>query len=123
MATTASNAQYIPPPVEFQSAITALQDSVSKEDVRAFTITSYKDVWATARKIERDLERRKSLRNFRRLQPFLLGLEQYSKAIDVLCNGTPILPYIWVSVSSNLDSGLSNGVQGPIKLLLEVSNW
>ena len=98
MATAPSIVQPITAPIDFQSAITALQDSVSKEDVRAFKITKYEDVWATARQIERDLERRRSLRNFRRLQPFLAGLDQYSEAIAVFCNGTPVLPYIWVSL-------------------------
>ena len=98
MTAAPSTVQPMMPPINFQSAITALQDSVSKEDVRAFKITKYEDVWATARRIERDLERRKSLRNFRRLQPFLTDLDQYSEAIAVFCNGTPILPYIWVSL-------------------------
>ena len=103
MATAAVDVQHTPAPVEFELAITALRDSVSKEDARAFTVTRYKDVWAAAREIERDLERRKSLRNFRRIQPFLAGLEQYSKAIDIFCNGTPILPYVWVSLPPSSD--------------------
>ena len=98
MATAASRVPHAVVLIEFQSSITASQDSVSKEDVRAFATTKYKDVWAAAREIERDLERRKSLRNFRRLQPFLAGLEQYARTIDVLCNGTPILQHIWVSL-------------------------
>ncbi|PSN61329.1 hypothetical protein BS50DRAFT_534675 [Corynespora cassiicola Philippines] len=40
-----------------------------------------------------------------RLQPFLHGMEHYAKVVEVLCNGTPYLSWIWA----------------PIKLMLMVS--
>ncbi|KAL1798027.1 hypothetical protein ACET3X_004633 [Alternaria dauci] len=33
----------------------------------------------------------------KRLEPFLNGLEAYSKVIEVLCNGTPFLSWIWLA--------------------------
>ncbi|KAH6663538.1 hypothetical protein B0J14DRAFT_683261 [Halenospora varia] len=42
----------------------------------------------------------------RRLMPLFSGLEHYSKAIEVLCNGTPYLPWLWA----------------PIKLILKVAS-
>lgn len=59
------------------------------------------DVWTTAKDIERHLESRGSLPGFRRIQPFLDGLEQYSKVVEVLCNQTPFLAFIWVSHHSS----------------------
>lgn len=59
-----------------------------------------KDVWAAAKDIEAQLEKRRSLRGFHRLQPFLTAIEKYSGVIEVLCQGTPYLPYIWVSIQS-----------------------
>jgi hypothetical protein len=35
----------------------------------------------------------------RRLTPLLNGLEHYAKVIDVLCNGTPFLPWIWAPLT------------------------
>lgn len=55
------------------------------------------DVWTTAREIETQLQQRRSLRGFRRIEPFLHGIEQYAGVIEVLCQGTPYLPYIWAS--------------------------
>lgn len=94
-------------PVSFSIAFERLKDSVSKDDARSFASTTMEDVWIAARAIERQLESRRSLRGFHRIQPFLSGLEQYSKVIEVLCNQTPYLAFIWVS-KSILSSGVSS---------------
>ncbi|KAF2638470.1 hypothetical protein P280DRAFT_491867 [Massarina eburnea CBS 473.64] len=49
--------------------------------------------------IERQLAARGSLRNMRRLAPLLNGLEHYGRVIEVLCNGTPFLNWIWAPIS------------------------
>ncbi|KAM0794096.1 hypothetical protein BDR22DRAFT_815754 [Usnea florida] len=92
-------------PVSFENAFDRLREVVSKDDARSFHSTRMEDVWTTAKAIERHLESRRSLRGFHRIQPFLAGIEQYSKVVEVLCNGTPYLPYLWA----------------PIKLLLQIA--
>ena len=86
-----------PPPVSFHVAFERLKELMSKDDVRAMASTTMDDVWSAAKEIERQLELRRSLRGLRRIQPFLAGIEQYSKIVEVVCNGTPYLPYLWVS--------------------------
>lgn len=86
-----------PPPVSFHVAFERLKELMSKDDVRVMASTSMDDVWTAAKEIERQLELRRSLRGLRRIQPFLTGIEQYSKVVEVVCNGTPYLPYLWVS--------------------------
>ena len=83
-----------PPPVSFHIAFERLKDLLSKDDARAIASTTMEDVWTSAKDIERQLEMRRSLRGFRRLQPFIAGIEQYSKVVEVVCNGTPYLPYL-----------------------------
>ena len=85
------------PPLAFSAAFERLKEVVSKDDARTFNSTTMEDVWIAAKDVERHLESRRSLRGFRRLQPFLAGIEQYSKVVEVICNGTPYMPYIWVS--------------------------
>ncbi|KAL7814679.1 hypothetical protein V8C44DRAFT_325861 [Trichoderma aethiopicum] len=63
------------------------------------------DVRQAALQIEQQLAASQSLRNMRRLAPLFTGLGHYSQAIEVLCNGTPYLPWIWA----------------PIKLVLKIS--
>ncbi|PTB69764.1 hypothetical protein BBK36DRAFT_1188402 [Trichoderma citrinoviride] len=63
------------------------------------------DVRQAALQIEQQLAASQSLRNMRRLAPLFAGLGHYSQTIEVLCNGTPYLPWIWA----------------PIKLVLKIS--
>ena len=86
-----------PPPVSFNIAFERLKELMSKDDARAMATTTMEDVWIAAKEIEQQLELRRSLRGLRRIQPFLAGIEQYSKVVEVVCNGTPYLPYLWVS--------------------------
>ena len=86
-----------PPPVSFNVAFDRLKELMSKDDARAMATTTMEDVWTAAKEIEQQLELRRSLRGLRRIQPFLAGIEQYSKVVEVVCNGTPYLPYLWVS--------------------------
>ena len=86
-----------PPPVSFHIAFERLKGLMGKDDARAIASTTMEDVRTAAKEIERQLELKRSLRGLRRIQPFLAGVEQYSKVVEVVCNGTPYLPYLWVS--------------------------
>ena len=49
--------------------------------------------------IEKQLAAKQSLRNMRRLVPLFKGLEHYAKVIELLCNGTPYLSWIWAPIT------------------------
>ncbi|KAG4295211.1 hypothetical protein FPRO06_01795 [Fusarium proliferatum] len=69
---------------------------LSGEDNRQILgVETVNDVRHAIRQIEQQLAARQSLRNLDRLTPFLNAIDRLSKPIDVLCNGTPFLPYIW----------------------------
>lgn len=72
--------------------------TVTHDDKREFDDTKLKDVRDEAIKIERQLRARRTQRNMARLQPFLRGMEHYSKVVEVLCNGTPYLSWVWAPV-------------------------
>lgn len=72
--------------------------TVTPEDKRDFTNTNLKDVREEAIRIERQLRARRSQKNMARLEPFLRSMEHYSKVVEVLCNGTPYLSWIWAPV-------------------------
>jgi hypothetical protein len=81
----------------FEAAFHSLKDSVSAKDAAVFQSTTLEEVWQAAEEIQLAQRKRKSLRNVRRIEPFLKCLGKYSEIIGVLCNGTPYLPWIWVS--------------------------
>lgn len=80
-----------------EDAFTKLKQCVSDHHARDFNNSTLGDVVTVARNIETELAARGSLRNAARLRPFFNGLDHYPKAVEVLCNGTPFLPWVWVS--------------------------
>lgn len=88
-----------------REAFEDLEAAVSPADSHEFGSATLESVRQAALDIENQLGSRSSLRNMRRLEPFFSGLQHYSATIEVLCNGTPYLPWIWA----------------PIKLILKVS--
>lgn len=81
------------------AAYAEISNTISPADSRDFAHMALPDVQSAALEIERQLAARGSLRNMRRLMPFFEGLDHFSKSIEVLCNGTPYLPWIWAPVA------------------------
>ena len=88
-----------------QVAFNELERAVLPADSRSFGGETLDGVKKAILELENQLASRSSLRNMRRLLPFLSGLQYYSKTIEVLCNGTPYLPWLWA----------------PVKVILKVS--
>ncbi|CAN9203513.1 unnamed protein product [Alternaria alternata] len=84
----------------FQESFDSFEKTVqrySRTDDREFSNTTLRDVRDAAKEVERQLAARQCMRNMKRLEPFLNGLEAYSKVVEVLCNGTPFLSWIWLA--------------------------
>jgi hypothetical protein len=77
-------------------AFQKLRRSISDEDAHKFASTRLEDVWAAVREIENAQRKRRCAQNLQRIEPFLGGIGKFAATIDVLCNGTPFLPYAWV---------------------------
>ncbi|KAK7703167.1 hypothetical protein SLS57_011051 [Botryosphaeria dothidea] len=107
MATTCSHSASEYPPQSRQArltiteAITRLQQSISSDDALLFESTSLADVRQAAVEVEAKLAASQSLRSMRRIESFLNGIEHYSKVVEVVCNGTPYLPWIWGLLRAN----------------------
>ncbi|KAL6352221.1 hypothetical protein LRP88_14426 [Fusarium phalaenopsidis] len=82
-----------------QVAYNELDRIIIPGDKRDFGSTTLQHIQKAALDIENQLATRQSLRNMRRLMPLFRGLEHYSKVVDILCNGTPYLPWIWAPIT------------------------
>ena len=85
------------PTDSIHKAFESLQRSISLEHRHAFESTELQDVWTAVEDIQAAQRKRRSAQNLRRVEPLLQALEKYSKIIEVLCNGTQYLSFIWVS--------------------------
>ncbi|KAK8057086.1 hypothetical protein PG996_011023 [Apiospora saccharicola] len=59
---------------------------------------SLDDVKLAIQQIETRLAASQRLRNLGRIIPFIDALERFSKALEVACNGTDFLPWIWAPI-------------------------
>lgn len=92
-----------------REAFEDLEKTVSPADSRDFQVTTLENVQKAALEIENQLAARQSLRNMRRLMPLFSGLGYYAQTIEVLCNGTPYLPWIWAPIKLILKVGENIG--------------
>jgi hypothetical protein len=81
------------------AAFNKLDRTILPEDSHDFPAITLEQTKHAALVIEDQLAARKSLRNMQRLSPLFTGLEHYSKVIEILCNGTPYLSWIWAPIA------------------------
>ena len=103
--------------VTIQDAFERFASTVTSDDQQQFHNTQLKDVREAAIQVEQELRGRRMQRNMARLDPFLRGMEHYSKVVEVLCNGTPFLPWIWAPVKMMLMVSSRMCRQRPVYLL------
>ncbi|KAF2231650.1 hypothetical protein EV356DRAFT_535325 [Viridothelium virens] len=105
-------------------AFERLQNSISKDDQRLFNSTKLKDVYETARDVENQLGARRELRYMRRLEPFFNWLLQYSKEMEILCNGTPYLPWIWapLRLMLHLASDFTSAIERLVQAYAQITD-
>ncbi|KAF5675816.1 NACHT domain-containing protein [Fusarium heterosporum] len=82
-----------------KTAYDELDRTINLADKKDFANTTLEHVRNAALSMESQLATRESLQNMRRLMPLFQGLEHYSKVVDILCNGTPYLPWIWAPIT------------------------
>ncbi|KAM5375793.1 hypothetical protein ACJZ2D_005849 [Fusarium nematophilum] len=88
-----------------ERACDRFRKELTPDDARIIeTTANLDDVKLAICQVEQTLAARQELRNVARITPFINTLERYSRALDVLANGTPYLPYIWAPLKVMLQA-------------------
>lgn len=77
-------------------ALDRFKSTLSRDDIRTFSDTTYKELWEGAHEIEQEQGRRMDLRFMRRIEPFLVSMESYASVIEVFCQGFTPMAFVWV---------------------------
>lgn len=72
------------------------EELTSKED-QEIQATSWQDVQNAVINIERQFAARQCLRNLDRLSPYLKAVEGYGSVVEIFCNSSTFVPYVWAS--------------------------
>lgn len=109
-------------PAAFQEAYEKFVQTIRPEDAKFFESLTLDDVENTALEIQDSQRKKRSLRNLRRIAPLFEGLRKYGKTIEVLCNQTPYLAFVWVGLVSSWKTAwvFLTSTQAPIGLMLQV---
>lgn len=82
-----------------RDAFEKLKISITSDDARDFHSTTLQDVRNAARAIQNKQGPRQSLRNLRRVEPFLKFGEKYAAVLEVFCQGFSPMAWVWVGAS------------------------
>jgi hypothetical protein len=82
-----------------ETAFQGLKSAISHTDYTQLKDTTLGDVRLSIHKIEEYLSARGWVTNLKRLMPLITGLGHYATTIEVLCNGTPFLPWVWAPIN------------------------
>jgi hypothetical protein len=97
MATTADTAQ-----TAFEKSLGDFKSKLKKRDQESFRLTTFSDLEKSIADIQAEQHKKRRLQNLNRLKPILEGLNQYGQALDVFCNGSQLMPFIWVGSWHNI---------------------
>lgn len=81
----------------FSGLLSAFRCRLSQQDINNFQSTTLEDLREEITRIQKEQAQRRGFRNLNKVRPFLNGIEQYSKVIEVFVNAKPsIMAFIWV---------------------------
>jgi hypothetical protein len=112
----------------FQEALDTFKSKLTAADRRNFSIASRQQLEEALDKIQSDQHTGRKLKNMNRLSAFLEGMETFGKVINVYCQASEIVAFLWVRIAfqglyPNLRAQVDEHsvLQGPVKLVLLVA--
>jgi hypothetical protein len=92
-----ASAGQLPLPASFTRGLADFQKRLSAAQIEEFQFATFQSLQEAIHKIQKEQAQRQSFRNLNKIRPFLDGLTQYSKIIELFINMQPLLAAIWVS--------------------------
>ena len=88
----------LPLPASFTRGLADFHKRLSVEQIEEFQFATFETLQETIEKIQKEQAQTQCLRNLNKIRPFIDGLVQYSKLIELFINMQPLLAAIWVSI-------------------------
>jgi hypothetical protein len=91
-----ASAGQLPLPPSFTSSLTDFQTRLTASQIEEFQFSTFQTLQEAIDKIQKEQVHKNSIRNLNKIRPFLNGLSQYAKVIELFVNMEPLLAAIWV---------------------------
>ena len=82
-------------PQAFSRALDTFRSTLAQEDQEDFKYTKLEDLQRFIQDVQEKQGRK--AQNLARLKPFLEGIEQYGKIVEVFLNTSDVVAFVWVS--------------------------
>lgn len=89
----------------FRRVLDSFKKDLSRQEKQNFSFTDIKGLNLAIDDLQKKQHSQRRLQNLSRLKPFLEAMEQYGKVVEVFCNSSEFVAFVW----------------GPMKFLLQVS--
>ncbi|KAJ5373531.1 hypothetical protein N7517_005537 [Penicillium concentricum] len=90
----------------FERSLEAFKKDLNKKERDNFKISTLEDLEQCLTQLQVKHRSQRRVQNLNRLKPFLEALNQFGKVVEVFCNSSEIVPFIW----------------GPVKFLLLIAD-
>jgi hypothetical protein len=82
----------------FQKVLDGFKRDLSKKDKDFFTtVTSFEELEKSIGNLQATQNGKRRARNLERLGPFLEAMKQWGQVVEVFCNSSEFVAFVWVS--------------------------
>ncbi|OQD95723.1 hypothetical protein PENSOL_c019G09356 [Penicillium solitum] len=90
----------------FERSLEAFKKDLNKKDRDNFKFSTLEDLEQCLTQLQAKHRSQRRMQNLNRLKPFLEAMNQFGKVVEVFCNSSEIVPFLW----------------GPVKFLLLIAD-
>lgn len=90
----------------FERSLEAFKKDLNKKDRDSFKFSTLEDLEQCLTQLQVKHRSQRRMQNLNRLKPFLEAMNQFGKVVEVFCNSSQIVPFLW----------------GPVKFLLLIAD-
>ena len=81
----------------FERVLEKFKGELKKKDKDNFTMTTIEDLQQAIGQLQKKQLTERRMQNMTRLKRFVEAIEQYGKVVEIFCNSSEFVAFVWVS--------------------------
>jgi len=81
----------------FERTLDDFKKDLSKKERDNFKFSTLEDLEQCLATIQAKQQSQRRVQNLNRLRPFLEAMDQFGKVVEIFCNSSEFVPFVWVS--------------------------
>jgi hypothetical protein len=81
----------------FEQTLDEFKKDLSKKERESFKFSTLEDLKKCLASLQEKQQSQRRVQNLNRLAPFLEGMDQFGKVVEMFCNSSEFVPFVWVS--------------------------